>query len=491
MHHIWNWLIKLDRKSKIIIAASSVVVIVVIVAVMLIVSQGRDSEEKKQPRVISLSIDVPSDIPVEEKEKIVYRSLLAAGFSPAGACGMLGNIAVETTDFDPTVINETNGAFGLFQWTDVGDRQQKLKDFCKDHAMNYGSVEGQIAFAVYEISGADPIADRLDDLLRTTDDPYTAAAEFTAGFERCIADSGKSDDKYTGSLYPEFYGQYYQGLSRRINKAMNYYERFKDEDFSDEPSINISIENGILTIYGFCAGAADCFLLTTGNSAVLIDCGEKNDGKEIARYLTDNGITRLDYLIVSHYDKDHIGGAKKILEAVDANHILGPDYEKDSAAFEKFSDAVEDEGVTPEKITSPYSFTLDGITYDIDPPAGGYTVDESNNSSLIVSVTNGEDTMLFMGDAEDERIKEFLERDDRTYGFLKVPHHGRLGEETAALIERTRPRVAVITSSEDEPEDYEVVRMLEDSGAEVFLTVNGPVVIDSTGSGIIARTVIE
>ena len=150
MHHIWNWLIKLDRKSKIIIAASSVVVIVAIVTVLLIVSQGRESEEKKQPRVISLSIDVPSDIPVEEKEKIVYRSLLAAGFSQAGACGMLGNIAVETTDFDPTVINETNGAFGLFQWTDVGDRQQKLKDFCKDHAMNYGSVEGQIAFAVYD-----------------------------------------------------------------------------------------------------------------------------------------------------------------------------------------------------------------------------------------------------------------------------------------------------------------------------------------------------
>ena len=487
--------IKLDRRELILCALAAVAVIMAVIALVWFFSRKERESIAKKPTVISMTIEVPDDLPTREKERIVYQSLLAAGFSPAGACGMMGNISVETTDFDPTVTNGSNGAFGLFQWTDVGDRQDKLKEFCRENEMNWGSVEGQIAFAVYELSGADPIACRLDELLRKTDDPYTAAAEFCAGFERCIADSGKKADRYMGSIYPEFYGNYYQGMSKRINRAMNYYERFISGDEDDEEDgdgeIDISVGNGILSVYAFEAGAADCFLLTNGHFAVLIDCAEKNDGKAIAKYLSDNGIAHLDYLIISHFDKDHIGGAKKILEAVTVDHILEPDYVKESSAYGKLADAIEDEGVDPEIVKEPMSFELDGVVFEIDPPAGGYTVDESNNSSLIVSVTNKDDRMLFMGDAEDERIREFLAKDPGSYDLLKVPHHGRLSEQTDELIEEVTPRIALITSSDDEPEDYEVVQMLEDSGTEVFLTVNGPVMTDSTGSGIISRTVVE
>lgn len=236
-----NWeRLKNDRKLMTLLASVAALILITIFTVVML---ARKSEIRKEPRIITLTIDAPNNLPLEEKEKIVYESLIKAGYSPAGVCGMMGSIAVESPDYDPTVINEASGAFGLFQWTMVGDRQQKLKDFCKEHAMNWGSVEGQLAFAVYELSGADPIACRLDDLLRETDDTYTAAAEFTAGFERCIDDPGKAADTYTGSLYPEFYGQRYQGMAKRINKAMNYYERFKNSDaVADDPEINIVIE---------------------------------------------------------------------------------------------------------------------------------------------------------------------------------------------------------------------------------------------------------
>ncbi len=100
-----------------------------------------------------------------------------------------------------------------------------------------------IAFAAHELSGADPIACRLDDFLKETDDPYAAAAEFTAGFERCISDSGSAEDVYAGSLYPEFYGEHYQGLKKRVNKAMNYHARFVGSGIAGEDNeINITIE---------------------------------------------------------------------------------------------------------------------------------------------------------------------------------------------------------------------------------------------------------
>lgn len=232
-----------DRKALMIkISIVAAIVVAVITATVLGFVGVRRSSDKKEPRIITLTIDAPEDIPLEEKEQIVYESLIAAGYSSAGACGIMGNIAVESPDFDPSAVNEANGALGLFQWNDVGDRQQHLKDFCKEQKMNWNSIEAQLAFAVYELSGADPIACRLDDMLKETDNAYAAAAEFCAGFERCISDSGKSADVYTGSLYPEFYGEHYQALSKRINKAMNYQLRFEDADGGSNSQINITIE---------------------------------------------------------------------------------------------------------------------------------------------------------------------------------------------------------------------------------------------------------
>lgn len=73
-----------------------------------------------------------------------------------------------------------------------------------------------------------------------------------------------------------------------------------------------------------------------------------------------------------------------------------------------------------------YEFTLDGVRWTIDPPRQeSYAADASNDSSLIVSIRNGSNNLLFMGDAQTERIREFLSTDHTKYTFLKVPHHGR------------------------------------------------------------------
>ena len=220
---------RIDRERLINIIMLGVLAALAVTAIILCIVYIHKSKSKKEPRVVTLTINAPANIPLEEKERIIYQTLIEAGYSPAGACGIMGNIAVESPDYDPSAVNESSGALGLFQWNDGGDRQQNLKDFCRDHQLNWNSIDSQLAFAIYELSGADPIACRLDDFLKETDNSYAAAAEFTAGFERCIMDSGKSSDKYTGSLYPEFYGNYYQGLSKRINKAMNYYIRFVEK----------------------------------------------------------------------------------------------------------------------------------------------------------------------------------------------------------------------------------------------------------------------
>lgn len=245
-----------------------------------------------------------------------------------------------------------------------------------------------------------------------------------------------------------------------------------------------------LTVQFFDAGKADAILLTTANSAVLIDAGEKGFGKTILAYLEDQGIEKLDYLIVTHFDQDHVGGAAKVINNIAVGAVLQSNRPKDSEEYEKYVKALNNAGIEPLTVRDAYAFTLDGVTYAVDPPRkNSYAEDESNNSSLIVSVTNGENRFLFTGDAQTERLAEFLDANDTAYDVLKLPHHGKDEPLMSALLESTGPAYAVITSSDDEPESATVVGELERAGVTVLLTREGAVTLRSDGNRIeVSRT---
>lgn len=178
---------------------------------------------------------------LKEREQMVYDILISNGITPAGACGIMGNISIECENYDAGVLANNGNTYGLFQWNDVGERRGKLKHWCYDNRMILDTIESQVSFALYEIEGGDPIAYRLEEYLKTTDDPYTAAAEFAAGFERCVTEDTQQM-KYTGGLFPEFYGKRYQSLSKRISRAMNYYERYVSEETNEVSEITAQIE---------------------------------------------------------------------------------------------------------------------------------------------------------------------------------------------------------------------------------------------------------
>ena len=240
-----------------------------------------------------------------------------------------------------------------------------------------------------------------------------------------------------------------------------------------------------LEVSCFSAGKADAFLLYTENSAVLIDCGEKGFGKEILAYMEEAGIESLDYLIVTHFDKDHVGGAAKVLNSVPVGAVLQSNCPKDSEQYEKYLRALANAEIEPVTVRETLSFTLDGVGYTVDPPRkNDYSSDDSNNSSLIVSVKNGENDLLFTGDAQNERLAEFIAQNRTEYEFLKVPYHGHWQEMLPELIASVRPKYAVITSSEKEPEDAETLEALARSGAEVRLTREGALLLRCDGREI-------
>ena len=250
-----------------------------------------------------------------------------------------------------------------------------------------------------------------------------------------------------------------------------------------------NIEADQLSVKFFNAGKADAILLYTDESAVLIDTGLDGFAPYILHTLNELDIQTLDTLILTHFDKDHIGSADEILESVEVGRVLVSDWAKDSDEYADLMAALETAGIESEVVfgDDQVSFMLDGAEYTVDgPDASDYDKDDSNNSSLIVTVQYGQTSFLLMGDAQNERIEEFLSQDSSEYDVLKVPYHGNYQKQLKNLIPSADPEYAVITCSSSEGGEAKTLDLLEEYDVEVFLTSEGNVNIVSDGKNITA-----
>ena len=233
------------------------------------------------------------------------------------------------------------------------------------------------------------------------------------------------------------------------------------------------------------AGQADAIIMQTETHCVIIDCGEKDDGDDIAAYLADNGIENVDYIFITHFDKDHVGGAKKVLDSVSVEKIITPAYEGTNSEYTKYVNAAGEHNITPTPISEEMSVTLDDVLFEVYPPQKTSYAEGDNDFSLAISVTHGDNRFLFAGDAEKERLSEIMEQVSGEFDFLKVPHHGRYNKKTDEFFASVKPVYAVITDSEKKPAEDKTVAALESIGSSVYYTRNGDVNVTSDGEKII------
>lgn len=231
-------------------------------------------------------------------------------------------------------------------------------------------------------------------------------------------------------------------------------------------------------------GSADAALLITEEATVLIDTGESDDGGEILELLQAYDRDTIDLLLISHYDKDHVGGAAEILERCTVKRVIGSTSPRDSEETDAYYAALAETGLTEETPSAPLVLSLGGMNLTVLPPEQTqYEKDQSNNSSLVVSVSFQDTRLLFTGDAMAERVAEFAPQlDNGAYDLIKIPHHGRDTDTASQLLPAMKPGAAsIITSSKKEPEDEALAPLLTDAGLNPYLTRNGDIVVTSDG----------
>lgn len=233
-------------------------------------------------------------------------------------------------------------------------------------------------------------------------------------------------------------------------------------------------------------GKSDCILIEAGESIVVNDTADADDAEAICTFLDEQGKTQIVYLILSHFDKDHIGSAADLILRYEVGCVLMPDYEEDSAAYQALMQALEETGTESRRLQEAYAFSLEGVDFYVDAPRES-VYENDNNYSLITCVTNGQNRFLLAGDAKKLRIEEFLDTREAKgrYDLIKMPHHGNYTKNLETLFATARPRYAVLTA---DPERLRVeektVALLDAYGCEVYYTDEGTVTAVSDGETV-------
>ena len=205
-------------------------------------------------------------------------------------------------------------------------------------------------------------------------------------------------------------------------------------------------------------GQGDSTLITTQfNKKILIDGGGSEFGstfdvgeKTLLPYLLKKKIHKLDYVIISHFDSDHVGGILTILEELNVKQVLIPKQVEYSENYNKFLDIIKKRNIKVKIVGEGNTINIDKNTYlDILWPEEKQITDNVlNNNSLIVRLCYKNFKMLFTGDieeiAEQKLLQKYEKTEKLTADILKVAHHGSKSSSIAEFLEKVNPRIALI-----------------------------------------------
>ena len=272
--------------------------------------------------------------------------------------------------------------------------------------------------------------------------------------------------------------------------------------------------NGRLRIDFLDVGQGDSALITTPNGTkILIDGGGRpsffvakadENGEPftpdtrsvgeavVCEFLWEKGFDRVDFLLPTHADADHIDGLNDVAQNFRVRSALVGRAPFKNPGFARFADTLERRGIPWQKIARGDVWEIDGVKIEFLSPLFDDNPDapSDNNDSIVFRLVYGSRSFLFTGDIEAPTERLLVQQPETlACDVVKVAHHGSKTSSTTDFVKATNAKFAVISVGRQSPFGHPYRQTLDhwqNAGAQIMTTgKNGTISFTSVNLQIV------
>jgi competence protein ComEC len=251
------------------------------------------------------------------------------------------------------------------------------------------------------------------------------------------------------------------------------------EDHTEERKI---LPGKTMVVSFITIGKGDAFLMKMPEGGYyMYDTGKKEDWEQIEKVLKQKKVSSLKGIFLSHGHKDHAGNVKRLLRAMPVENVYIS--ARDQASYGKIDvrSIVEESDSNLQLLYGGEQLNLEGVMAEVWIPER-CDYQNSNNNSMVVRFSYGENACLMTGDMENEEEAAFLQSGVTCRAdLLKLGHHGERDATSVALLKKVKPLYGLITGNKEENPasvDPEIRARLESYGIEPFYSEGNQIAWD-------------
>lgn len=254
-----------------------------------------------------------------------------------------------------------------------------------------------------------------------------------------------------------------------------------------------TVTEGTIEVHMIDVGQGDSILIMAPKGNVLIDAGDESAEGDLRAYLDSMKIEKIDYLILTHPDADHIGSADMVVNTYSVGSVMMEPYTYTSKTqtYKNLETAIETRSVTTIDPSPNDVYSLGDLHITILGPLDTYK-DDKNNNSIVARLDYGETSFMMTGDAEKKSEKAMISQYGLTgklrCNVLKVGHHGSTTSTSEDFLSSVKPQIAIISCGEGNKFGHpkqETLDKLAAAGVTVYRTDKvGTIILISDGKKV-------